>query len=1176
MKHIRRRTASTSAPSTSTSTHPPIAISGPAPLGSAPTDADPPLYARFTGGRVGQDGAPKPFVSSPIALAPRKLVQVPVSVPVAAAAPGLKQQRSKDGREKGAERHDKAEPAGEGERERAVEKVKSASRIRRDEVQASGARAGGDYTASEEVDQHEVLRTPSEGTALSSSRNGETGGMSLGRHGTRIDGDRVLLPARKVTRKRVVSDAVALSARRRADARTEETSLQNVREKEAGEDLKSESKRAEKDKVRVEGERVLLPARKVTRKEAEDAAPPLSLSYSTSNSASTPHNVRLLLEGSLIDSEGVSSASGISSSKLAPAKIAGRALNEMQKPVPQASNSSSSPNPNPKPNRRPSPESAQSKAQASSSSGAPSIAFPSTSQTSSAPSPAGAKSGPSSTRPAPGASGRRQGAVVIVDPEDGGEDMFSTPKRARLHTIATTTLTSASSLPPPPLLSTSASAGSPRRCAVIDRAEGSRSIDAPRSAERSSDSTAPKSPLPPPSSAAEGTVPAGAGVTSPPSTSTSSPASSAARPPRRRKYSLLAAFGLKGASEADRERVREVGVGKEAAAATTTTTTAAKEETSGSEAVILAKVRTFHLVFRFSCTCAMLPVLGGRPPASPPAPASSAASAIASVLCVARPSTERKQTTHSASAREERDEGHSTDHHTQPVVHSTVNAVPADPAAVPRDRRPSPIQAASDVTLQLQSLHLSGFDFPLDALLATATAAAPRDGLDDNGTLTPSPAPGTPPVPSIAHLHAPPPPSGTDAAPDAPTPLVSKREAVGDSHRARQPSLISGRCWIIEACRLPPPPLPRSQTSSSDKHRATPSPPAEHSSSSYGKSDRTRPAAPQKLQKKNAGVGSAPARTQTQRRDNQLAHIARTIDLDHSLLTPESDTRYPIPRRRSPTALAPSTTPPPTSTAHASHSETQTQSFQDKTSATTNGNAMPHAASTTAAAAASAQLYPSPPFKHDHHQQSYHRGPVQGRPLIFAAMAAAEAEAEIIDPKAWMAVATLDVDPPRASPTTATDRRDGPSHISEPTSESAPPLPAKATPAATRRATAANASTSQSPPLAPPGLPTPPLSAQPRTHKLSKSHSRVSRIVDAGPSSPPSLHMQRQPQSPSKSQEPLYPTPQHKQQTSQPPPPFQHPHPHERSGPRSLKPSIDAASPPLSTSATLGNKPPTP
>ena len=34
------------------------------------------------------------------------------------------------------------------------------------------------------------------------------------------------------------------------------------------------------------------------------------------------------------------------------------------------------------------------------------------------------------------------------------------------------------------------------------------------------------------------------------------------------------------------------------------------------------------------------------------------------------------------------------------------------------------------------------------------------------------------------------------------------------------------------------------------------------------------------------------------------------------------------------------------------------------------------------------------------------RGPVQGRPLIFAAMAAAEVEAEIDQPTAWMAVAT--------------------------------------------------------------------------------------------------------------------------------------------------------------------------
>ncbi|KAI0826710.1 hypothetical protein BC628DRAFT_253676 [Trametes gibbosa] len=128
---------------------------------------------------------------------------------------------------------------------------------------------------------------PSDGTALSA---GSTSG--LGRHGTRVDGERVLLPARKVTRKQPAEEGRdEKRAERSADPPSSSGRARGVGEQDA--------------EVRVVGDRVLLPARKVTRKRAmksedagsspapdgvrkdpADAAPGLSkASASTSSSA---------------------------------------------------------------------------------------------------------------------------------------------------------------------------------------------------------------------------------------------------------------------------------------------------------------------------------------------------------------------------------------------------------------------------------------------------------------------------------------------------------------------------------------------------------------------------------------------------------------------------------------------------------------------------------------------------------------------------------------------------------------------------------------------------------------------------------------------------------------------------------------------------------------------------
>ncbi|KAJ8457516.1 hypothetical protein ONZ51_g11486 [Trametes cubensis] len=123
MKHLRRnRSTSISTPSASSSNNPPsVSVSAPAPLSARAaataaaerTSHETPLYARFAGARRAPDGsgpALKPLVSGPLALAPRKVVQVqaqvsvaaPVSAPGPVQAPAMKQQKSSgsEGRER--------------------------------------------------------------------------------------------------------------------------------------------------------------------------------------------------------------------------------------------------------------------------------------------------------------------------------------------------------------------------------------------------------------------------------------------------------------------------------------------------------------------------------------------------------------------------------------------------------------------------------------------------------------------------------------------------------------------------------------------------------------------------------------------------------------------------------------------------------------------------------------------------------------------------------------------------------------------------------------------------------------------------------------------------------------------------------------------------------------------
>ncbi|KAI0360767.1 hypothetical protein OH77DRAFT_721220 [Trametes cingulata] len=515
MKHLRRnRTTSLSTPSPSTSTSPSALVSAPAPLSPSGSrdhpshshahslSQDTPLYARFTGARRGEDGSAlklKPLVSGPIALAPKRSApQVQVQAPL-----GLQQQKSSgsgSGAEGREERREERRKLREEARE--LEKARSKAALKEKEGGTEQAQEGKGKVAekAQNAERPEVARMRSDETAASGAS-----GSTAGRHGTRIEGERVLLPARKVTQKRVVANKTG-EASGSGQARGEdgpsasisknaEASSSKVQEKE---ELGKQQKESE---VRpAAGERVPLPARKVTRKRIVDADAdahekdaPLP---SSSSATPSPHN-RPTLEDSRSLSEGAASASTSTSAQGSPSKSKdasppARVHNEVRQktsgPVHVEQARTKSPEP-----------------QASSSSP---IVFPA----SQAPAPSPSPAIPASTS---------TGAVVVIDPE-GGEDKFSRPKRARMHTLATTSL--ASNPVPTSRPSESERPTSPSR-PVIEPSKASEGAKATTS---------------PAVTAKPAAAPS---LTSQPSTSSVATTTGAA-PPRRRKYSLLAAFGL--------------------------------------------------------------------------------------------------------------------------------------------------------------------------------------------------------------------------------------------------------------------------------------------------------------------------------------------------------------------------------------------------------------------------------------------------------------------------------------------------------------------------------------------------------------------------------------------------------------------------------------------------------
>ncbi len=151
---------------------------------------------------------------------------------------------------------------------------------------------------------------------------------------------------------------------------------------------------------------------------------------------------------------------------------------------------------------------------------------------------------------------------------------------------------------------------------------------------------------------------------------------------------------------------------------------------------------------------------------------------------------------------------------------------------------------------------------------------------------------------------------------------------------------------------------------------------------------------------------------------------------------------------------------------------------------------------------------------------------MQGRPLIFAAMAAAEAEAEIMDPKAWMAIATTEMQALETDERPVqTEHSNGSSQFVNgyPTPRSSSPRLHTAPPDSRQESRTAAAmggsmgepsakhwakeqrndprhpshSYPQSPPTMPANTRASPETHSPRPHKLSKSRSRVSRMTDA-------------------------------------------------------------------------------
>ncbi|EIW55828.1 uncharacterized protein TRAVEDRAFT_30521, partial [Trametes versicolor FP-101664 SS1] len=603
MKHLRRnRSISVSTPSASASTSTP-AVSAPAPLSppaatkAAHTAAersrgshDTPLYARFTTTRRAHDGSGpslKPLVSGPLALASKRPAQVPVPVPRP-----IEQQKSSDSRKERERRRDEEKSRAGTPSKNEETKAQPTNVDERKEdpkVETSKSKGADD----EDAVKQQVRRMPSDGTALSA---GSAGASAAGRHGTRVDGERVLLPARKVTQKRGGASSPFPQDEKYAERSTE-------REKKSADPPSSPSRdvggeRRKVEEVRAVGERVLLPARKVARKrvDVEGAKDPA-------------------LESSRIDSDGVKHTSSKGST---PSSSARANVNETSKTrtaaVEQAQAQARARATSPEP-------------QASSSSP---VAFP--------PVPAPSPAGPGVSAAAPA-----HFAAVVVVRNSGSEGQFSTPKRARMHTLATTTPASR----PSPVTS------DPRA-----RPEPSKSSERPKPAEN--ELVAPAAPAVP--KVAEPSL------TSQTTTSSVAAAEGHGAPPRRRKYSLRAAFGLPDPPPSD---------------------------TKASIAASPSHANT-----------AKPPTPSPQPPLSAPSPPPDRARTPAS-----NPDPPASQETDSSSE-------------------APSGLVDVHSSAAPRDRRAPPIEL-----LQLQSLHLSGFNFSLEALLAA-------DGAE------PPPPPPVPPLPA--------------------------------------------------------------------------------------------------------------------------------------------------------------------------------------------------------------------------------------------------------------------------------------------------------------------------------------------------------------------------------------------------------------------------------------------
>lgn len=246
---LRKRTTSTSSPSTSTShshshSQPSVSvpISAPAPISPSPSPATPtspetPLYARFATTHRGQN---KPVVSGPIALAPRRGGQAPAPFNVPAPGPivrGPSFQKERDERKVAM----RGEEGGRGER--MARRPPTEDEARERGMEREREREGG------REEEREAKRMPSGREALA------------GRSGGRVEGERVLLPARKVTVKK-------------AESRGEDPGLDGRTKREVAEEERTTpQKRSElEEPLHSPGERVLLPARKMTRRRAEEVA----------------------------------------------------------------------------------------------------------------------------------------------------------------------------------------------------------------------------------------------------------------------------------------------------------------------------------------------------------------------------------------------------------------------------------------------------------------------------------------------------------------------------------------------------------------------------------------------------------------------------------------------------------------------------------------------------------------------------------------------------------------------------------------------------------------------------------------------------------------------------------------------------------------------------------------